>query len=91
MRIQWNPLYYRHHWDQNSCPDYIVRCPYVRGVLMLGVPLYSGVSLCQGCPYVRGVPMSGVSLCQGCPYVRGVLMLGVSLCQGCPYVRGAII
>ena len=41
----------------------------------------SGVSLCQGRPYVRGVPMSGASLCQGRPYVRGVLMSGASLFQ----------
>ena len=44
----------------------------------------SGVSLCQGCPYVRGVLMSGVSLCQGRPYVRGVLMSGVSWWVGGP-------
>ena len=64
---------------------------------MLGVLLYSGVSLCRGCPYVGGVLMSGVplysgvSLCQGCPYVRCALMSGVSLCQGCLYVRGVLM
>ena len=68
------------------------RCPYFRGVLNEGVPLYSGtsliwtplgqkkVSLLVRCPDFTGfnVHKQGVWDSQMCPVYRGVLISGVS-------------
>ena len=61
--------------------DQLYRCPFYKGVCLIGCPFYKGVCLI-GCPFYRGVCL------MGCPFYRVVCLIDASVLQSCLSYRG---